>query len=91
MPRHPHDIVPRDDKDEILVAIYDVLVDIRNALAPAAKEPLESALADGVVTQEEASDAAAVLTTHKHQTEPKKKPAAKKAPAKKPAARKKPA
>ena len=37
--RHPHDIVPRDDKDEVLVAIFDVLVEIRDALAPAASEP----------------------------------------------------
>jgi len=37
--RHPHDIVPRDDKDEILLAIFDVLVEIRDALVPAASEP----------------------------------------------------
>jgi hypothetical protein len=38
MARHPHDIVPRDEKDEVLLAIFDVLVDIQAALAPAPKE-----------------------------------------------------
>jgi hypothetical protein len=74
MSRHPHDIPPRDDKDELLVAIYDVLVEIRAALTPVALEPLVSA---GVVPEPEPEPA------------PAPKPAAKKAPAKKPAPRKK--
>jgi len=90
MTRHPHDIVPRDDKDDILLAIYDELVLIRKALVPTPTEASEPAPADAVVTQAEASEAASVLATHEHQTAAK--PAAKKKPArKKPAPRKKPA
>jgi len=87
MARHPHDIVPLDGNEELLVAIYDVLVDIRNALVPPPQKAEAPALADGVVTQAEASEAASVLATHEHQTA--KKPAAKKPARKKPATRKK--
>jgi len=81
MNRHPHDIVPRDDKDEILVAIYDVLVEIRDALVPAPIVVSGPAPADVPV----GSGKVEVVP------EPPKKPAAKKPAAKKPAARKKPA
>jgi hypothetical protein len=85
MARHPHDIVPRDDKDDLLLAIYDVLVDLRDALAPT---PAKASEPDAPVTEAEASEAASVLATHEHQTT--KKPAARKAPAKR-RTRKKPA
>lgn len=83
MPRHPHDIPPRDDKDELLVALYDVLVEIRDFLAPT---PATASEPDAPVTEAETSEAASVLATHEHQTVAK--PAAKKPARKKPAARK---
>lgn len=87
MPRHPHEIVPRDDKDDLLIGIYDLLVEIRDRLAPSPDQGAVPASADATVSEAAASEAASVLATHEHQT-----PAKKKAPAKrKPAARKKPA
>ncbi|HET6494774.1 MAG TPA: hypothetical protein VFH61_05350 [Thermoleophilia bacterium] len=46
MSRHPHDIVPRDEKDEVLRAIYDELVGLRADVQtlraePAAADPRE--------------------------------------------------
>lgn len=89
MPRHPHEIAPRDDKDELLVAIYDLLVEIRDRLAPLPDQGAEPASADDPVTEAEASEAGRVL--EQHQQETAAKPAAKKPARKKPAAKKKPA
>jgi len=67
------DIVPRTDEEEILLHIHAVLVDIRHTLQHmAGEEHTSPALADGVVTQDEASEAAVVLATHGSQTAPKK-------------------
>lgn len=57
--RHPHEIVPRDDKDEVLVAIFDVLVEIRDALTPVALEPLVSEPVEPVAEVAPAAPAAA--------------------------------
>lgn len=38
--RHPHDIVPRDEKDEVLRAIYDELVGLRADLRAGAESPV---------------------------------------------------
>jgi hypothetical protein len=86
MSRHPHDIVPRDDKDEVLLAIYDVLVEIRDALVPtpsAASEPVSPETPTGAGTADETPVPAPQAS--------QKVPAKRKPAAKKPAARKKPA
>jgi len=73
MPRHPHDIVPRDDKDEVLVAIYDVLVEIRDALAPPHSPEEEPVPAENPPAE----------TKSQVKRKTAQKPAAKKAPARK--------
>ena len=87
MARHPHDIVPLDGTEELLLAIYDVLVEIRDALAPAHQEAPGPAPAE--VSEAEASKAGATLAAHEHQ--PAKKTPARKPAAKKPTPKKKPA
>jgi len=80
--RDPQSIVPRDDKDDLLLAIYDVLVEIRNALVPssAAESAPAAAPATADVSDEQASEAGSVLSTHGHEMAEAaaKKPAAKK-------------
>jgi hypothetical protein len=85
MSRHPHDIVPRDDKDEFLIAMYDVLVEIRDALVPtpaAASEPVSPETPTGAGTADE-SPVPAPQASKK--TPAKRKPAVKKPARKKPA------
>lgn len=67
--RHPHDIVPRDDKDEFLIAIYDVLCAIHATLRGGV---------DGPVRAEEAS-AAEVVPEPTPAAAPPKPPAKKRA------------
>lgn len=71
--RHPHDIVPRDDKDEILVAIFDMLVEIRDALVPAASEPPAPAEPAAEVVSEPAPVAAPRRAPAKKKTTTRKK------------------
>jgi len=85
MTRHPHDIVPRDDKDDILLAIYDVLVEIRDALVPTpetASEPVSPETPTGAGAAD-VTPAPAPQASQK--TPAKRKPAAKKPARKKPA------
>ncbi len=84
--RHPHEIVPRDDKDEVLVAIFDMLVEIRDALTPAASEPPAAEPAEPVA--EVVPEPAPAAAPRAQRTSPKKITARKKA-AVKGAARKK--
>jgi len=80
MSRHPHDIVPRDDKDEILVAIFDVLVEIRDALVPTpivVSGPVPPEMPIGAGAVEAATDSAPVPPASK-KTPAKRKPAARK-------------
>jgi len=42
--RHPHDIVPRDDKDDLLIAIYDELCGLRGDVQALRAEPVMSEL-----------------------------------------------
>lgn len=57
--RHPHDIVPRDDKDELLVAIYDELCAIHAALGGGVDGPVRAEEAPAVEVEPEPAPAAA--------------------------------
>jgi len=74
--RDPHSIVPRDDKDDLLLAIWELLVEIRNALVPPSAA--------------ESAPAAAPATADASAPEPVKKPTARKPASKKTSTRKKP-
>lgn len=77
--RHPHNIVPRDDKDEFLIAIYDELCAIHAALRGGVDGPVRAEEAPAVEAVPEPAPAAAPpkaptkkRTTHKKTTTRKK-------------------
>ena len=71
MSRHPHDIVPVNNQEDILLAIYDELVVIREALAPPA--PAEAPSAAPAAETTEPAPAAAPRRTPKKKTTARKK------------------
>ena len=85
MSRHPHDIVPRDEKDEVLRAIYDVLVEIRDAQALTLEKASEPGSPETPTGAGAADATPAPAPQASKKTPAKRKPAAKKPARKKPA------
>ena len=74
--RHPHDIVPRDDKDEILLAIYDELCAIHAALGGGVDGPVRDSEAPAAeVVPEPAKVAAPPKPPARKKAAPRKKKA----------------
>jgi len=83
--RHPHDIPPRDDTDELLIAIFDMLVEIRDALAPTLLVTSELVSPEMPKGAEAADETPASAPQASVKAPAKRKPAAKKPARKKPA------
>lgn len=57
--RHPHDIVPRDDKDDLLIAIYDELCAIHAVLRGGVDGPVRDSAVPAAEVESEPAPVAA--------------------------------